>query len=699
MTLATGGTVTNEVIDGKVYRRHEFTDDGTFEVVYAISKVEVWAVGGGGAGGPGAEVVDGRAAGGGGGGGGGVHLTDVTPSVGSSAVNIGAGGAIHPTGSGNGGNGGDTTVSAGAIGAITALGGGGGAGGSLDLLAGSPGGSGGGGGYHRLTVSPFTQSPGTGGAGTEGQGFDGADGDASIGARRSGPGGSPVKSPELPTFEGAPGKTIERLGVFGHGRGGNAQSTMSFAGGFNGVAASGRGGGGGGGAPSSQEGSAAGTGREGNDGAVVIRYEVQVPPEDHIQLPDTQVRPNAPTVVALLPEQDPVVYNTVLSIDPELPDLLGLVEFTGGATDISQLVQSVSIRRGRPDDQSRFAVGTAQLTLRNDGGWFDPDAVTAIVLRGPISIGWTDPQDQVHDLFVGVVEDIDVRYELSGTSTVTVSAVDRMALLAGQTIEDRTFPAETSGDRVAAVLGLPEVDYPGPVDIDGGVQTVAAQADVGGNVLDYLQAVVTNTELGTLLVDRHGTLIFRQRDAALNVIPDLILSDAADTRIGYRAIERVVGVRNLYNRVRAVLTDETVVVADDAESQATFGVRTLDLGELPVASEVDGQALVDFILLRRLVPATEFTSVQVIVDDYDDDVRADLLDLDLTDQITVRFRPPGADPLAVQCTIRQIEHAVSVGSPWRTTFQLTAADPRPFLVYAGEEPVGNDTWDDNMWSL
>jgi hypothetical protein len=172
-TAATGGTTEEYNLDGKRYKSHTFTSNGTFEVTTAgdadgdRNKVDYLIIAGGGGAGGGTS---------GGGGAGGYRTTNgtsggpsptteskVTVTATSYGVTVGLGGAGGATDGSNGSNGANSSVSFPTT--ITSTGGGGG----KHSGAGITGGSGGGAGY------VFSGATVSGGAGTSGQGFAGGD--------------------------------------------------------------------------------------------------------------------------------------------------------------------------------------------------------------------------------------------------------------------------------------------------------------------------------------------------------------------------------------------------------------------------------------------------------------------------------------------------------------------------------------------
>ena len=163
---ATGGTVTDITQDGKQYRVHTFTSDGTFEVTNTTSssggEVDVLIVAGGGSG----AATPGEHKGGGGGAGGLVFIPSKIVDVGNYAITVGAGGASvgqTSTFSPTQGNPGQNTT----FDNLIALGGG--RGGQQANSTGSNDGGSGGGGHYSLSGGAATQpaSP-TGGFGSDG---------------------------------------------------------------------------------------------------------------------------------------------------------------------------------------------------------------------------------------------------------------------------------------------------------------------------------------------------------------------------------------------------------------------------------------------------------------------------------------------------------------------------------------------------
>ena len=230
---AVGGTVT-EIDDyngtGERWRVHTFTGSGTLDVSTAVQPFRVLLFAGGGSRGSGNQ----------GGGGAGGHIQDDAFAIAAGSHSIAVGKAGTVPSSGQGRKGGDTTAFG-----LTAIGGGGGGyftgGGGRAGSAGGCGGGGGGGG----------RKPGAGSAGGGGAGSQGGNGGAGV------------------TDQGTAENSSIGPGGGGGGAGGNASSTTAGPGkAFDITGATVTRGAGG------SAGATAGQGWNGNDGAVIVAYQI-----------------------------------------------------------------------------------------------------------------------------------------------------------------------------------------------------------------------------------------------------------------------------------------------------------------------------------------------------------------------------------------------------------------------------------------
>lgn len=223
---ATGGTVSDEIIDGVLYRTHVFTASDDF-VVTRGGEIEYLGVGGGATGARNSSAGSGVAAGGGAGGE--VIEGTITVDVGTHAVVVAAG-ATGPTTVRNGFDGDDST----ALGLVAK---GGGAGVWQLFPDGKTGGNGGGAGAQ-------TNTSGAGGVPLNANGFRGGNGNGTATTQAGGGGGGAGEhggdAVGTTPGKGGDGRVAAMDGVrYGAGGGGQSSTGALGAGGAGGGTAAG----------------------------------------------------------------------------------------------------------------------------------------------------------------------------------------------------------------------------------------------------------------------------------------------------------------------------------------------------------------------------------------------------------------------------------------------------------------------------
>jgi hypothetical protein len=367
----------------------------------------------------------------------------------------------------------------------------------------------------------------------------------------------------------------------------------------------------------------------------------------------------------------------------------GAGTFTWGGTasyvDLTARTFSFSIQRGRSDYSQPFQAGTCTIAMRNADGVLDPDNAT-----GPY-FGKIEPGRRVRItsnstsgtlsrvLFVGFITDIRLSYELGGDAAVTITAADGLSLLAQQSLPSGTsFAEESTSDRFLSVLGSPGVDYPFPVGSASGISICAAGSGEG-NVLSYL-ASVAQTEQGAVFVDREGALEFKNRYEVLSAPVEAFSDDTTSGDTNYESIDRLVTALELFNRLAANRPGENNVVRDSSTSAGSFGVRFLDLGVVLFRTDAEIVDMLDFAMVRFASTSPRIAQVTTLLDAKTSTTIKDLVQLDLTDSVTVEFTPPGVAQIAVACSIESIRHDYTVGSGWRLTFGFTPRDTSAYLT-------------------
>ena len=343
--------------------------------------------------------------------------------------------------------------------------------------------------------------------------------------------------------------------------------------------------------------------------------------------------------------------------------------------DLSDRVRSLTVNRGKSDLTEPVQVGRAQVVLDNRDGALDPQNEASVLYPG------VQPRRSVRlygddePVFFGFVESIELDYSLDGDATVVVSAQDGLSRLgiAGIPSAGLAVSEELSGARVSSVLGSNANYWTAGTSISAGDSLMAA-GTAEGNVLQYLRQV-ERSEGGLLFASRDGDLVFRNRNSVAENPSALTLSDNG-TGVAYEEIGRLSGAEDLFNFISANVAG-TAVSANDEDSQESFGVRELDLGDLLLTSTAIGQDRVDYELVRRKDQLPSVRSARV---SQQRQASTAVIGVELGDRVTVVFTPPGVGELTQDSRILALGHSWSPSADWRTTMAMRSLEADPFFV-------------------
>jgi hypothetical protein len=376
-------------------------------------------------------------------------------------------------------------------------------------------------------------------------------------------------------------------------------------------------------------------------------------------------------------------------LDDAVKGVLDNEDYTLGGEryfDITDRLVTTTIRRGKSQALDRIDAGVLSVTVDNSDRVFDP-----LYENGPF-FGQLVPRRSVRvsgndmPVFLGFIDDFDIQYEPGVQSVVRIDASDALSVLTNAGLEEFTPDSELSGARINTVLDRPEIDWPSELrEIDAG-NSLMLDADVaeGTAALQYLQ-LVANSEFGTLFLSKDGKVTFRERNAVPN-IPDIVFSDevvaGAYTGIQFADVNIIYGSENLYNRI--ILENADVfaeqATAEDADSQAVYGPRTLEQTGLLIQEPEQLQFLADFFLARYKEPQYRFETVTVVLDTLSTVNQDKVLDLEIGDIVQVRFEPSDIPPAIEQyCRIIGINHTWNPGSK-NISFALERLDFAVFIL-------------------
>ena len=382
---------------------------------------------------------------------------------------------------------------------------------------------------------------------------------------------------------------------------------------------------------------------------------------------------SAPSLQVLVGFQTTTAFGTPFQLDNATYGLLDTGTLGGyQMVDLTSMVQSVSITRGRNREMEQFNGGTAQMQIYDPTRLLDPLNTASIYYpfvapRQPVQVlagGFT--------IYTGFVTDWDLDYGYTTNANVTtVACADAFTVLANQSMNAVTPSAESSSARVAYVLTRPEVAYQGPYSVGTGSSTLGAfPITEGTNVLTYLQNVATS-EQGYLFIASNGTLTFTGRAAVLNPVSSIAFVDTGSGGIPYRTLQNQYGDELLYNYVqtRSPAYDTpppgiAASTASDPTSISLYQAQQLTKLDLLNSTVAETAALGQYLLGRYMDPVLRFTGVTVQLAALSTADQTTALSTDLTRIASVQKTYSVGTPASVTQTliVSGIKHAITPGS-------------------------------------
>ena len=345
--------------------------------------------------------------------------------------------------------------------------------------------------------------------------------------------------------------------------------------------------------------------------------------------------------------------------------------------EVTNLVSKVSIRRGRNRITSQFEAGTANVTLYDQNGDWNPTNPASIYYPNLVPLRqiiiYATYATNNYFLFSGFITNYDTGFRQGNDelSTVTLRCVDGFKLLAGSGIT--TVPGsgvQLSGARVNAILD--EIDWPISLrDIDAGDSTL--QADPGTD-RDALQALfnVEQSEFGGIFLDGNGQVNFVGRNAliAAPAFPVYEFSDQG-TDISYTNAVVALDDTTLINDVTITRLGGTAQNAFDQDSIDKFFLHSGTRSGILVQTNAEALDQAEGILATRKDPEIRIDSIQLnLYDDANPNKPLAGVDIELLDGVTVTKTTPGSTSVVQSSLVNAIHHDITKSS-WMTTLYTT----------------------------
>jgi hypothetical protein len=351
---------------------------------------------------------------------------------------------------------------------------------------------------------------------------------------------------------------------------------------------------------------------------------------------------------------------------------LGGIQFA----DLTTMVQSVNITRGRSRQLQEFNAGTATVSFWNKSRDLDPlntsspywntsANITGIVPRLPIQI-----LANGISIYTGVIQDWNVDYDRGNNDIVYATCADDFTVLSSISLAAHTVTAELSSARINTVLDYSEVQYQGSRAIGSGSSTLgatAASADFsiaeGTNLLNYLQTVTTS-EQGYLFMSANGALTFKGRTEVLNLVADAVFTGDTNVGVPYQTLNNEFGDELLFNLIVTESPAGGPFTASDQTSIAQYQTQTYSNTNLLNSSATEVENLGNYLLGKYKQPELRFNGLSTQLLALSDAKQNICLNLELTDMCSVVKHFAVGTPTSVtqNVIVSGITHSITPGS-------------------------------------
>jgi hypothetical protein len=348
----------------------------------------------------------------------------------------------------------------------------------------------------------------------------------------------------------------------------------------------------------------------------------------------------------------------------------GVLDTTGRGTlggltfvDLTSLVESVNITRGRSRQLDQFNSGTATIAFDNSTQVLNPSNTSSpyypfVLPRCPVQILANGVP-----IYTGLITDWNLDYDISNEDMMYASCADQFTVLANQALNAVTPAVEASGTRINTVLDLAEINYQGARSIDTGSSTLGAFAiSQDTNCLNYLQLINTS-EQGYLFMSANGTLTFKGRSSVLNPVAGATFNTDG-TGLPYQTLINQYGDELLYNYIVTQSPAGAVQTTSNASSIALYQSQQYALTDLLNSTTTEVAGLGNYLLGKYQNPVLRFTGLSTQMAALSTANQNIALGLDLTSVCTVVKNFVVGTPATETQTliVSGVSHSITPGS-------------------------------------
>ena len=405
---------------------------------------------------------------------------------------------------------------------------------------------------------------------------------------------------------------------------------------------------------------------------------------------------STPTIQVLVGFEQTTGFATPFQLNNATYGLLNTGRLGGiQMLDVTSMVRSITINRGRNRDTEQFNAGTASVVF------YDPTRQMDPLNQSSIYYPFIGPRQPIEvyaaglPIYAGTITDWDLDYDyVEAGNVTTVQCSDNFTVLANMAFAAWAPVEQLTGARITAALARPEIAYQGPRVLDTGNSILggtpgggsAYDVDDGTNVLSYLQRI-SASEGGFLYMDHTNALAFVDRRRNIN--PASLASFTDDgTGIPYQSLTNQFGDELLFNSIQMQSPAGSMQVASDSTSIARYQASQYSKLDLLNSTTTEVLDVARAFLAIHKDPILRFTGVDLQLAALDVTDQNTVLTLDLVDIVTVQKSFSVGTPASVSepLIVSGISHTITPGDHrMRLTFEHL--DSRSYFTL-NNDPLG-----------
>jgi hypothetical protein len=382
-----------------------------------------------------------------------------------------------------------------------------------------------------------------------------------------------------------------------------------------------------------------------------------------------------PTINAVINFSTGPSFAQAMILDEGLLGTNILADSTAIIVDVSDVVNSVNIRRGRSATADEFQTGTMTLRIVDQNGDFNPQNssspyYTYLTPMRKVSISATY-SGVTYPMFSGFITSFTTTTPRNANDVVytDITAVDASRLAQNAQISTVTGAAagDLSGTRINQILNT--ISWPSSMrDVDAGLTTLQADPGTARTALAALQTA-TNSEYGAIYVDASGSWVFQDRTvttASVAGTPTVFNDNGTD--IGYANAVWRLDDTLVFNQANITRTGGSVQSAVNAASVLKYFAHTYNQQDLLMQTDAVALDYAQAYVASRAETSIRCDAIELdlYTNNYNTGILA-ALGLDFFDPVTITTNQPGASTLTKTLQIFGVAHSVTPNK-WRTTF-------------------------------